>query len=183
MSEDEWKPQKSRLLARLLRHVPELWQLQLDENGGWCDIEDLLDGAKRNGFALTRQEIVEIVGAQGKQRFALSPDDRRIRALQGHSVAVELHLKVEVPPPQLFHGTTRHSLQSIRLQGLLPQTRHAVHLSSTRAGADAVGRRRGAPVVLVVDSAAMTRDGLVFHRSDNGVWLTAAVLPQYIRWP
>ncbi|CAK7287231.1 RNA 2'-phosphotransferase [Streptomyces misionensis] len=43
--------------------------------------------------------------------------------------------------------------------------------------------RRGRPVVLTVDAAAMHRDGHVFHRSANGVWLTAAVPPRHLRFP
>jgi putative RNA 2'-phosphotransferase len=39
-----------------------------------------------------------------------------------------------------------------------------------------VGRRRSPDVVvLVVRAAAMAEAGHVFHRSENGVWLTAAV--------
>jgi putative RNA 2'-phosphotransferase len=44
-----------------------------------------------------------------------------------------------------------------------------------------VGARHGAPVILVVDAAAMQRAGITFYRSDNGVWLVAAVPPQYLR--
>jgi putative RNA 2'-phosphotransferase len=44
-----------------------------------------------------------------------------------------------------------------------------------------VGRRRSADVVVFeVDTAAMAAAGHVFHRSDNGVWLTLAVPREYL---
>jgi putative RNA 2'-phosphotransferase len=61
--------------------------------------------------------------------------------------------------------------------------RHHVHLSGDRSTAARVGARRGKPVVLEIDAAAMTSDGYVFFRSDNGVWLTASVPPRYLRIP
>jgi putative RNA 2'-phosphotransferase len=39
---------------------------------------------------------------------------------------------------------------------------------------------RGVPVVLRVDAARMHAEGLVFLRSENGVWLTQAVPPRFI---
>jgi putative RNA 2'-phosphotransferase len=40
-----------------------------------------------------------------------------------------------------------------------------------------VGARHGRPVVLRVDAEGMARDGAVFTRSANGVWLVDAVPP------
>ena len=42
-----------------------------------------------------------------------------------------------------------------------------------------VGRRHGAPVVIVIDAEAMARDGAVFYLSENGVWLCDYVAPEY----
>jgi putative RNA 2'-phosphotransferase len=55
-----------------------------------------------------------------------------------------------------------------------------VHLSPDVATARTVGGRRGRPVVLRVDAAAMVADGLLFSRSANGVWLTDSVPPRYV---
>ena len=43
-----------------------------------------------------------------------------------------------------------------------------------------VGQRHGKPVVLRVDAAARHKAGLAFYLSDNQVWLTVAVPPQYL---
>jgi putative RNA 2'-phosphotransferase len=58
--------------------------------------------------------------------------------------------------------------------------RHAVHLSGTEDTAIRVGARRGKPVILTVDAAAMHHDGHRFQRSTNGVWLTTTVPPTYL---
>jgi putative RNA 2'-phosphotransferase len=44
-----------------------------------------------------------------------------------------------------------------------------------------VGRRRSPNVVVLeVEAAVMAGAGHVFHRSENGVWLVAAVPPAYL---
>jgi putative RNA 2'-phosphotransferase len=44
-----------------------------------------------------------------------------------------------------------------------------------------VGQRHGTPAILVVDARAMHDAGHAFFVSANGVWLTDAVPPQYLR--
>ncbi len=46
--------------------------------------------------------------------------------------------------------------------------------------AQAVGGRRGRPLILVIASGRMHRDGHVFYLSANNVWLTDEVPPAYI---
>jgi putative RNA 2'-phosphotransferase len=43
-----------------------------------------------------------------------------------------------------------------------------------------VGGRYGKPIVLGVNAGEMHLQGIAFFRSDNGVWLTAHVPPQYL---
>jgi putative RNA 2'-phosphotransferase len=43
-----------------------------------------------------------------------------------------------------------------------------------------VGARRGRPVVLRVDAAALVAEGAVFTRAANGAWLVDAVPPRYL---
>jgi putative RNA 2'-phosphotransferase len=60
-------------------------------------------------------------------------------------------------------------------------SRHHVHLTADEATARRVGQRRGRPVLLAVEAAALHAAGGAFYRSGNGVWLTEAVPPQYLR--
>ncbi|GGV49477.1 putative RNA 2'-phosphotransferase [Streptomyces longisporoflavus] len=170
----------SKYLSRHLRHQPERIGLTLDENG-WVEIDALIAAAAAHGFRFTRAELDHVVAVNDKQRFAV--EGGRIRASQGHSVDVDLGLAPATPPPYLFHGTVARNTAAIRAEGLRPMNRHAVHLSPDRETATRVGARRGRPVVLFVDAGTMHRDGHVFQVSANGVWLTAAVPPRYLRFP
>ncbi|MFJ4368682.1 RNA 2'-phosphotransferase [Streptomyces chartreusis] len=170
----------SKYLSKHLRHQPERIGLILDE-GGWVEIDTLIAAATAHGFRFTREELDHVVAANDKKRFAI--EGTRIRASQGHSVEVDLGLPPATPPPYLYHGTVDRNLDAIRSEGLRPMNRHDVHLSADRETATRVGARRGRPVVLSVDTGAMHRDGHVFHVSANGVWLTKAVPPQYLRFP
>ncbi|MER5522446.1 RNA 2'-phosphotransferase [Streptomyces sp. NPDC002763] len=170
----------SKYLSKHLRHQPERIGLTLDE-AGWVEIDTLLAAAATHGFPVTREELDHVVAANDKQRFAI--EGTRIRASQGHSIDVELGLPPATPPPYLYHGTVARYLDAIRTAGLRPMSRHDVHLSADRETAARVGARRGRPVVLSVDAGAMHRAGHVFHVSANGVWLTKAVPPEYLRFP
>ena len=174
--------QLSKLLSYVLRHRPDSIGLALDAQG-WADVSALLSLAEAAGQAFSLEDLRQVVAQNDKKRFVLSDDASRIRAAQGHSVEVDLQLKVKVPPPVLFHGTVAKALGDIRKKGLLPMQRHDVHLSPDRETATRVAARRGAPVILVVDTAAMLRDGHVFRVSDNGVWLVPSVPARYLQFP
>lgn len=170
---------ESKFLSRVLRHEPDLIGLTLSA-GGWVQVEDLLRGMKRAGHRITLESLHQIVRENDKQRFTLSEDGQRIRAAQGHSVSFELDLVPVDPPATLFHGTARANQDAIFLKGLIPGRRQHVHLSSDEETAVKVGARHGRPLVLRVNTAAMHADGMTFWRADNGVWLTAAVPPEYL---
>ncbi|MGI5322157.1 RNA 2'-phosphotransferase [Actinomadura nitritigenes] len=168
----------SKYLAKHLRHRPERIGLTLDA-GGWARVPDLLDAAARHGFPITRAELEHVVAVNDKRRYALDGD--RIRAVQGHSVDIDLGLPAVPPPELLYHGTTDAAAPAIRREGLLRMDRHAVHLSPDPETARGVGARRGRPVVLVVEAGRMAADGHEFRVSANGVWLADAVPPEYLR--
>lgn len=170
----------SKFLSLVLRHQPETIGITLDAEG-WALVDELLEAAGRRGKSITRQQLEEVVATNDKKRFSLSPDGRRIRANQGHSIEVDLNLAPVEPPELLYHGTVERFLDSIRAQGLLRGNRRHVHLSGDEETASRVGQRRGRPIVLVVEAGRMHRDGHCFYRSANGVWLTDAVPPQYLR--
>jgi putative RNA 2'-phosphotransferase len=163
-----------------LRHDPQLAGLTLGE-GGWVRVEDLLRGLRGLGVTLTLPELRAVVEGNDKQRFALDEREEHLRANQGHSVAVDLQLEAATPPDILYHGTSTAALPSILRQGILRMNRHHVHLSATVETALRVGGRHGQPVVLVVDARAMHAEGHAFFVSENGVWLTDAVPPRFVR--
>jgi putative RNA 2'-phosphotransferase len=170
----------SKLLSYVLRHRPDSIGLTLDAHG-WADVGDLLACLAAQGKAIDRTLLEQVVAQNDKQRFAFSEGRSRIRASQGHSIAVDLQLRAAEPPAVLYHGTASRFLKSILATGLRAGARHHVHLSADRDTATRVGTRHGFPAVLIVDAARMHADGIAFYQSDNGVWLTAEVKPAYLR--
>ncbi|CRK58830.1 RNA:NAD 2'-phosphotransferase [Alloactinosynnema sp. L-07] len=165
----------SKRMSKALRHHPERVGLTLDA-AGWVPVSDLL-----SALGVSRSALDEVVARNNKNRFAFDPTGTRIRASQGHSVPVDLGLTPMPPPPVLYHGTVAAALESIKAEGLRPMNRHHVHLSATRDTAVAVGARRGRPLVLEIDAAAMAADGHEFYVSANGVWLTDHVPALYLQ--
>lgn len=172
----------SKWVSLRLRHDPAGIGLAVDA-AGWANVDELIAASARRGVRFDRATLETVVARNNKQRFEFDESGARIRARQGHSIAVELGYADAAPPALLYHGTAERSLPRIRRDGLLPMTRHDVHLSADTATAHAVGARHGKAVVLTVDAAAMLAHGHTFRVTGNGVWLTARVPPKYLREP
>ena len=173
----------SKFLSLVLRHQPEVVGMELDEEG-WLEINALIDAANQHGKQLSLELLHEVVATNDKKRFALSDDGLRIRASQGHSVTgVDLKLAETTPPDTLYHGTVAAFIESIRSTGLEKRSRNHVHLSADEATATKVGSRRGKPIILQVDAAAMHQGGHRFYVSANGVWLVDAVPVEFLTFP
>lgn len=173
----------SKTLALALRHDPASLDIVLD-GAGWTSVDAVLAGLAKSGEIVTRDELEEVVRTSDKRRYAISDDGDRIRANQGHSVDVDLGLSAREPPETLFHGTVERFLDSIRATGLEPRARVHVHLSADLRTAEIVAARREGPsVILRVRAGDMHRAGHVFFLSENGVWLTAAVPPEFLELP
>lgn len=172
----------SKLLSLWLRHTPEAAGLTLDSQG-WTDVDAVLAACAKVGVTCDWQDLLRAVDESDKQRFELSGDAARIRARQGHSVAVELDWPSVPPPDLLYHGTVERFLPAIMAEGLKPMRRHHVHLSPDVDTATRVGQRRGAPVILTVRAADLSRTGQTFYLTTNHVWLTERVAPAFLeRW-
>lgn len=167
-------------MSYALRHKPERLGLEVD-SAGWVDIQQLLLGLQQKGFPeITLDIIHEVIRTNDKRRFSVSTDLTRVRAAQGHSIPVDLGLYPQRPPSELFHGTAERNFQSIKEQGINKGTRHHVHLSPDFLTAKTLGNRKGKSIVLTIATNAMYADGHSFFKSDNGVWLTDFIPPQYI---
>lgn len=167
----------SKFLSLVLRHQPEKIGITLDRHG-WAEVRNIL-----MGMNLTMEDLTHIVETDEKQRYSFNEDKTLIRASQGHSIPIDLELEAREPPEFLYHGTVGQFLGSIQKEGLTRQKRQYVHLSPDVETAVKVGRRRGRPVILQVSSGRMHEDGCTFYLSENGVWLTDAVPPEYIKFP
>ena len=165
---------RSKLLALVLRHDPGAIDITLDRNG-WASVEAIVSATAGTRRSMSRTDIERVVAENAKRRFELSDDGERIRAVQGHSVAVDAEAARTTPPDVLYHGTATRFLDAIREEGLRSMKRTHVHLSADVETAITVGRRHGKPVVLQVDAKGMHERGVAFLLARNGVWLCDAV--------
>lgn len=172
----------SKFLSLVLRHDPAKFGVVLD-GAGWTSVDALLEACRAHRYPIDRRLLEEIVVTSDKQRFSFDATGTRIRASQGHSVEVELGYQPASPPPLLYHGTATRFIAAIRAEGLKKMARHHVHLSADEVTARAVGQRHGKPAVLVIDAAAMAKDGLAFFLSANGVWLVDHVPVRFVVFP
>tara|TARA_Y100000310_G_scaffold279517_1_gene298669 strand:+ start:4447 stop:4986 length:540 start_codon:yes stop_codon:yes gene_type:complete len=164
----------SKYLSKILRHAPEQIGLELDK-AGWGSLSELV---RLSPPWVTLESVNRAVAENDKQRFTI--DGGLIRANQGHSIDVDLGLKIETPPEFLYHGTYAKAVDAIWRDGLLKMNRHAVHMASETTTAATVGRRSGTPVVFKILAAQMHTNGFDFYVSANGVWLTDQVPPRYL---
>ncbi|MFK7766337.1 MAG: RNA 2'-phosphotransferase [Mariniblastus sp.] len=172
----------SKFLSLVLRHQPDLINITLTESG-WVAVDRLLQHMGQHGKKLTIEQLAHVVETNDKQRFEFSDDRKEIRARQGHSVSVELGYKPTEPPNILYHGTPKDVVSKIQTSGLKKQKRHDVHLHQNTDTASEAGGRRGKPVLLMIQSKKMFDDGFEFFVTENKVWLTDNVPPEYINFP
>ncbi|WP_460217799.1 RNA 2'-phosphotransferase [Psychroserpens sp. MEBiC05023] len=176
------KKRISKFLSLVLRHRPEYINLELNDNG-WAEVNELIEKARRRQVYFSEDELHDIVVTNDKQRFAFNDNKTKIRANQGHSVkTIDLEFEAVKPPQMLYHGTVAKFLDSIKNTGLQKRSRQHVHLSEDLDTANLVGSRRGAAVILKIDSGDMYKQGYEFYQSENGVWLTSHVPTAFIQF-
>ena len=166
-------------IAKIIRHKPDLIGISLDENG-WASVDELINGINSGDRYIDFELLQEIVRTDDKGRFSFNEDKSKIRAVQGHSIDVDLQLEAITPPKYLYHGTAIKYLESIKQSGIEKRTRNYVHLSPNEIIAKGVGIRHGVPVILKIDTEKMNSDGYEFFMAENGVWLTDYVPFKYV---
>ena len=168
----------SKFISLILRHKPETIGITLDEHG-WANVDELIEGISRTQ-PFDREMLEKIVATDEKSRYSFNDNKTLIRANQGHSIPVDVELEEKIPPEILYHGTGEKYVASIDEQGLIPKSRLYVHLSKDEETAKKVGSRHGKPVIYIVKSGQMHRDGIPFFLSDNGIWLVKEVPVKYL---
>ena len=170
------KNERSKYLALILRHKPEIAKVKLMDDG-WVDLNQLL---RNTDF--TFDELDDIVKTDNKGRYQISDDEKFIRAVQGHSANVEMNFKEFIPTEDLYHGTAKKYLDNILSDGIKKMSRQYVHLSTNIETAIKVGKRHGEVVVLSINAKKMYEDGYKFFIAENGVILTSFVPTKYFNY-
>lgn len=170
----------SKFLSYILRHNPGEIGLHLDGNG-WANVSELISKCnKEKDYSLDIHKLNDLVKNNDKQRFIFNKDKTKIRANQGHSIKIDLGLNPVKPPDLLYHGTAEKHYHNIRKNGILKMKRNHVHLSSTTKVAKEIGKRHGKPIILKINAKEMYQNDINFYLSENRVWLTFNISPQYI---
>jgi putative RNA 2'-phosphotransferase len=174
----------SKAVARVLRHRPWAYEIELDE-AGWTPVEDLREALGRSSSRwhdIQTADLEEMIARSSKRRYEIS--GARIRALYGHSLPGRIAVTPAVPPATLFHGTSVTAAVAILAGGLVPMRRQYVHLSVEVEMARQVGRRKGPePVILTVAAGDASAAGVVFYHGNEMVWLADRVPPEFIAGP
>lgn len=162
-----------------LRHHPEKYQLDMDEEG-WVQVEQLFHALEDKYGVLTEADILDIMKHSDKQRYELK--NHKIRAYYGHSLKQKIKKIPMEPPKVLYHGTAKRFLDSIMKDGLLPMNRQYVHLSADQETAIKVGKRHDAhPIILRINAIEAYCNGISFYLGNETVWLSDSIPIQYIK--
>ncbi len=133
------------------------------------------------GWGWVSEEKIRALAQGDSRRYEVVGN--RIRARYGHSVAIEAPGAPIVPPEWLYQGTSPEALVNIRAQGLRPQDRQFVHLSTTRQDALAVGKRHSQEAVVITVLARQAHEaGVTFYQASSAIYLAREVPPHYLRF-
>lgn len=167
-----------KTISYILRHHPEKYHVVLDEEG-WVEIDLLLKAISSQFKGVKLDDILRIMEHSDKKRYQIK--DHKIRAYYGHSFRNLIKKEKSQPPQYLYHGTSHKFIDSIKEKGLSPMKRQYVHYSTNKETAYMVGSRRDhQPIILVIDALKAYQDGIDFYASNDDVWLSKPLPPQYI---
>lgn len=158
-------------LAYVLRHDGNI----VRGLGGWVAISEVAGCTN-----LPSEIISEIVSTDTKGRYEIDSEARRVRALYGHSVEVEMDYEEAIPPALLLHGSSEKSVAAILSEGINSRSRQFVHLTDDMGLAVATGKRHGKVAVLTVDAQRMHEDRFSFYNPLPHIWLVSSVPARYI---
>lgn len=179
---DKFDLKISKFMSLVLRHKPEEINAIITDEG-YISTDVLIKGINRKfNLNITLKDIERIVVEDDKQRYSFNFDKSKIKANQGHSLKnINLNLKSMEPPKVLYHGTSTNVAANIKRDGICKMKRQYVHLSKDIDTATKVGSRHGDVLIFIVDSERMHNDNYKFYLSENNVWLTDYVSPEYIK--
>ena len=168
----------------LLRHQPARFPIKLDAQG-FADLAEVLHvvHALPNLRWATLSDVEAVMAMPGPQRIEIADDGsgvRRIRALYGHT-ACHIDYEPVHPPDRLYCGVASEAVGAVRREGLHPSDRGYVQLLADPSQASsAAPAETPVLVVLTIDAAAAAEAGIRFYHPAEGVYLCAALPPQFI---
>lgn len=160
-----------KIMAGILRHFPDSFNLELDGNG-FVNVFEMLEAVKEQKEDLhwiKDHHVFGIVYTDPKGRYEL--DGNQIRATYGHSLDVDPDLPTDDIPEELYYPVAEEELEIVLERGIEPGDRSKVHLSGTYDSAMEAGRHRSDnPIILAVDASGAIEDGLVIGQAGTTVY-------------
>lgn len=171
-----------RMMAGILRHFPERFNLTMDGRG-WVDLEAFVESirASRDNYRrwLRREHIEALVETDEKGRYQI--DGGMIRATYAHSVDVNLDDLPEATVDSLYFPVAEEEMDLVLETGLRPGDRSMIHLSENPERAYSAGRVHiKEPILLQVDVRGASHAGNFIFRAGKQVYVTDAVEPEFL---
>lgn len=166
-----------RTILKALRHTPELYRLNMDNDGWVSSVEmgQLINQLTGTDFELDLDEVHRVFQAidlidrvQFKQGF--------VRAAYGHSSNRFAPSTFAIPEQPLFHGTSADNWSMIECFGLSTAKRRFVQLTTDFDYASQIAKSHiRSPIVLQVSTTKAIANCVRFYSTDSHVWLATAI--------
>jgi len=180
MSDEESK-NLGKTTAGVLRHFPDKYGLEMDEQG-WISLEHfvkVLRNRQKSFHWVRKYHVKALAATDEKNRYEHKGD--QIRATYGHSIEVDLDLPTEDIPDTLYAPTTEKESELLLESGLHPSDRTYVHLSGTYDSAVEAGAvRTKEPVILKVDAESAIEDGHEIMEAGKDVYIAKEIKAEYL---
>ena len=127
--------QFGRIMAGVLRHFPDKFDLEMDKQG-WVEASDFVEAVKsqrRHFHYLETKHLQAVVETDPKGRYQLM--NGRLRATYAHTLDLELDLPNDQNPEHLYFACSKEDSDEYLKHGLYTGERNMVNLSSTRLNA------------------------------------------------
>lgn len=168
-----------KFISGVLRHFPDKFGLNMDENG-WVNLESLARIVKRRYRWANIWLIKALVYSDEKQRYELKDD--KIRARYGHSVDVKLNDLPEAEEDVLYYGTSEEEAHRMLEIGIKPVNQRYVHLSTTiEKSKEVASIRTDTPIVLEIDAKKAREDGIRIVKANDLIALAEEIPAKYIK--
>ncbi len=171
----------SKTVSHALRHAPEEYGINLDDEG-WVETDLLLKslGEKNPEWQhLEVEDLKYMISQSEKKRHEL--EGEYIRAIYGHSVDGKFRKDSKKPPEILYHGTSRKTAPIVLKDGIKSMDRQYVHLSQVVKEAVRVGKRKDSePIILQIDAEKAFEEGVRFYEGNDRIWLSDYIPPNVI---
>ncbi|HIF90778.1 MAG TPA: RNA 2'-phosphotransferase [Candidatus Poseidoniales archaeon] len=170
-----------RMLALVLRHAPEKFNVEMDING-WVNSRELSESIakqRRNFHWLRAWHFEAIANADVKGRYQV--EGEMMRATYGHSVELELDLPTDNIPESLYYPSEEEQISTLKEFGILAGDRNHVHLSKTIVNALEAGHVRiSRPSIVEIDTVRAIADGHIIYRAGTTVYLVDEIPGEYL---